>query len=309
VPAERSPADLFGGGRGGEPHHEPIARVNDHPIARRRVVDLLLQSHGVGILEQLIVLDEAERLAAKKGLTVSQADVDREYELALRRLTDPLSSMTSGPFDREAAERTLEAVLADRNISREEFLIGMRRHAYLRRIVESEQVLTEEQLRAEFERSFGRRVQVRHIQLATPRQIDSVRQRLAAGDKFAELARAYSANTVSAPAGGLLEPFSPDDQDVPASFRQAAFALRPPEVSDAIRVGEWYHILQLEKVIPAEDVDFEQVRGEVERKLRYRLTEPAMQRLYERLFREANIDIHDPVLKKAFETTHRNHRR
>lgn len=286
--------------------NEPIATVNGRPIARHRVVNLLLRSHGVGILEQLIVLDSAERLAAEKSLKVTAADVDHEYTSALRRLIDPLSSVTSGPVDREAAERTLEAILSERNISREEFLTGMRRRAYLRRIVEAEQVFTEERIQGEFERSFSRRVQVRHIQLATPQQVTRVQERLAAGDDFAELARHYSANLASAEAGGLLEPFSALNEDLPALFRQTAFALCPGEVSDAIRIGEWYHVLRLEKVIPAGDVDLEQVRGELEHRLGERLIEPAMREIYERLFREATIKIHDPVLKEAFDKTHKD---
>jgi parvulin-like peptidyl-prolyl isomerase len=268
------------------------------------VIDLLLRAQGVGILEQLVVLDSAERLAAEKILVVTKEDVDREYELALRRLTDPLASVNAGPFDRAAAERSLQAVLAQRNISQEEFLLGMRRHAYLRRIVESELAFSDEQLQEEFERSFGRRVKVRHIQLATPRQVSRVQERLASGEDFAAAARDYSANLISAEVGGLLEPFSAANEELPAAFREAAFALQPGEVSGAVRVGEWYHILKLVEVIPADDVDPEEVRGELEGKLRERLIEPGMQELYEQLFREAVIEIHDPVLKESFFRAH-----
>ncbi len=59
-------------------------------------------------------------------------------------------------------------------------------------------------------------------------------------------------------------------------------------------------------VIPAEDVDLERVRGELEHKLGERLIEPAMREIYERLFREAIIKIHDPVLKEAFDKTHKD---
>ncbi len=290
--------------RADRPVCDPIATLDDRPIARHRVVGLLLRSHGVGVLEQIIVLEAAERLAGKRGLTVTDADIEREYERALRRLIDPLSSVNSGSYDRQAAVRALDSVLSNRNISREEFLAGMRRRAYLRRIANAELVPTDEQFREEFERRFGRRVRLRHIQVATLRQAAEVRERLDAGDDFAEIARRYSVNSASAPRGGLLDPFSIADEDVPEAFRRAAFAIEPGDVSDAVRVGEWYHFLNLEEEIPADPTDFDRVRGDLEISLRERLVEPAMQELHEHLFRQAKIDIHDPLLREVFEKVH-----
>lgn len=283
---------------------QPIATINGKPIARHRVVDLLLRSHGVGLLEQLIALETAQALAAEKGLDVGAARFDREYARSLRRLVDPLSSITSGPFDREQAERLLDVILADRNMSRDEFIIVVRRNAYLRAIVESQQVVTERQLRAEYERAFGERVQVRHIQLASPAEVSRVRDRLDAGGDFGELAGLYSGNVASARVGGLLEPFPANDDEVPELLREVAFSLEPGVVSSAVRIGSWYHLLELERRIASEDRDFAQVRPLLQRRVRERRADPAMERLYERLFREASIEIHDPVLGEAFERKH-----
>lgn len=273
-------------------------------MQRHRIVDLLLRANGVGVLEQLVVLDAAELLATQKALTITQADIDREYDAALRKLVDPFSGASSGNFDREAAERTLESVLAQRNISREEFRLGMRRHAYLRRIVESELTLTREQLQAELQRRYGPRLEVRHIQLASPRSAARIRVRLANGEDFAQLAREHSANLISAEAGGLLQPFWDQDDALPALFRQTASSLKAGEISEAVRVGEWYHLIKLERRIEAKPVELEPIRGELTQSLLERLSGPAMEKLYERLFREAKIEIHDPVLDEAFRKVH-----
>ncbi len=284
-----------------------IATVNGRPMSRKRVVDLLLRSGGVGVLEQLIVLDEAQAAAADRGLSISDADVQREYDSALRMLSDPLAGLTSGALDREAAERSLRAVLADRNISHDEFFLGMRRRAYLRRIVESTLQFSDEDLRTEFQRRYGERVQVRHIQLAVPRNVDRIRDRLAAGEDFAEMARIHSANLTSAEQGGLLQPFSRDDPAVPDLLRKTAFSLMVGEVSGALRIGDWVHLLKLERRLPSEPVAMESVRDALLAGLRERAIEPEMQRLYEKLFRGAKIVIHDPVLRTAFERAHPDH--
>lgn len=283
-----------------------IATVNGRPISRRLLMDMLIRSRGAGVLEQLVGLETASAAVARLALRVTETDVERERELSLRRLSDPLSSITPGAFDREAAERLLDAVLAGKNMSRDEFEIVTRRNAHLRKIVESQQSFTEVQLQAEFRRVYGRRAVVRHIQLGTPADVERVRALLDSGERFDTLAGRYSANTASASQGGLLEPFWAGDEALPGAFRDAAFSLAPGEVSSAVRIGQWYHLIRLDEILPAERHDLAAVQGKLERSLSERETEPAMFALFEKLFREATIEIHDPVLAEMFSRNRRD---
>lgn len=278
-----------------------VATVNGRPVAASQVVDLLLRSHGPGILEQLVALYAAEDLAKKKGLTVGEKDVDQEFELALRRLAQPLSSLNSGSFDRAEAERILESVLSQRNISHEEFFLPLRRNAFLRKIALAELSVSEEQIRAEYARRYGERVQIRHIQLSSSAEASRMQERLASGEDFAELASRYSANAAGAKNGGLIDPISATDEELPDNFRRAAFALQPGQISGVIRVGEWYHVLKMEKRIPAESPDFAAVRGELTRAVSDRLVEARMRELYEQSLTQAAVDVHDPALREAYQ--------
>lgn len=118
------------------------------------------------------------------------------------------------------------------------------------------------------------------------------------------MARRHSANTSSASQQGLLDPFSENDEDVPALLRQVAFSLSVGEVSDALRIGEWYHLIKLEALLPPQTIAFEEVRMELERSLRERLADAAMFGVFEKLFREATIEVQDPWLRAAFEKKH-----
>jgi foldase protein PrsA len=283
---------------------ETIATIDGVPIPRHRIVDLLLASHGVGVLEQVIGLEAARTLARERGLVVTTSDFDTERSRSLKRLTDPLASVTPDSVDKAESERVLQRILSERNISESEFNLVLERNAILRKIVESQIAFSEYQLRDELERTYGERVRVRHIQLATSGEIARLRERLHKGEDFPDLAIRYSANRASAERGGLLEPFSQNDDRLPFAFREAAFGLSVGDVSDPIRIGEWYHILRLEQRLPAEPQDIESVRPELEARLRERLVEPAMFDLYEKLFQQATIRIHDPVLREAFERKH-----
>jgi parvulin-like peptidyl-prolyl isomerase len=281
-----------------------LATVDGTPVFRATVMDLLMRAHGPGILDQLVGLEAARGAAARKGISIDQGDIDREYQAALRRLVDPLAWVNAQEFDQPAAEKLLETVLADRNVARDEFFITMRRNAYLRKMVQAEQSFGDAELREEHDRAYGKRVQVRHIQLGSQGDVARVTERLAAGEDFGELAARYSANSASAKRQGLLEPFCENEPDLPQAFRQAAFALRPGEVSAPVRIGAWEHLIRLEKVLEAEPVDFHAVRDELIRRRRERVTDVQVQKLADKLFQGADVRINDPLLREAFFSRH-----
>jgi len=279
---------------------DTIAKINGRAIGRNRLFDLLVRSRGAEVLEQLTAFESAAALATEKGLTISEADVAYERRLAAERIGNPLAPFTSEPMDDAAAEQLLQTVLAEKRISPTEFDLVLRRNAYLRKIVEHDEAFSEAQYAAEFQRAYGERVCVRHIQLATPAEVARVQERLNAGEPFETLARTHSANRASAQNGGLLEPFARNEDQLPEVFRQAAFALNPGDASGAIRIGEWYHLMRVESRIPPEQRDLRAVRDILTERLRRRLGEAAMFTLYERLLREATMEVFDPVLRDAY---------
>ena len=286
-----------------------IAYVDGKPIDRQTLVNLLIAGHGVGIFEQLVVLERARQKAEELGVRVSEKDVVAEHERSLRALLSPIeaadeSSANPPEFNHEEAERLLDEIIARRNVSRAEYRAVMTRNAYLRAIVEATMSFTEAQLKEEYALAFGERVRIRHIQLPSLLDAERISANLARGADFTEQARDYSANLRTAPAGGLLPDFTRDDPRIPEGLRQIAFGLTEGEVSNCLHVDDWYHIVKLEKRVSAENPAFEEVRGVLEDRLRERLATPAMQTLYRSLFEQADIRIEDPILRQEFERKH-----
>jgi peptidyl-prolyl cis-trans isomerase C len=73
---------------------------------------------------------------------------------------------------------------------------------------------------------------------------DSIRKRLAAGEDFATLAKQESDDSATAIKGGDLGEFR-HGQMVPP-FEQAAFALKPGDISEPVRSTYGYHIVQVQ---------------------------------------------------------------
>jgi len=282
------------------PASEPIATINGVAIPRKEFVDLLLEGHGLATLEALIVLEAARQQARSLGIELTQADIDAEYERQLIELSSPVGSATPTLPDRDVGERLLEQILARRNMSRREYMLLTERNAYLRKIAASQVKVTDDMLPAEYEKAYGEKVQIRHIQLASRSELTRVQSLLDSGEDFARLARQYSHNPLTRSKGGLLPPFARGDE-VPKALQEAAFALKPGQISAPIFEDNWYHIIKLERRFPPSNVPLEHVADQLRRRLRDRLIRKRMDELAQKLFREAVVRIRDPVLRRQFQ--------
>jgi parvulin-like peptidyl-prolyl isomerase len=101
-----------------------------------------------------------------------------------------------------------------------------------------------------------------------------LRKRIQAGEDFAQLASQESDDTGSAAKGGDLG-FFRHGQMVP-SFEQAAFALQPGEIGEPVKSPFGYHVIKVEA---KESKSFEDVRPELERRMRPEQAQKTLQEL------------------------------
>lgn len=288
------------------PADPPIASVNGEAIGRGALVEELLATHGLDVLEKLMVTAALRQKAEALGITITPADVQAEYDDALRRIAGPVASVgtswdgaEAGGFDRRTAEEVLNDFLAAKNVSRAEYMMRMRQNAYLRKLAQREVKVDDAALPDEYERAYGEKVLVRCIQVSSPEKVKQVRAALDDGKDFELIARQMSENRYVAARGGLLPPFTRYD-DVPRLLRDAAFALRPGEVSSTIHENEAFYIIRLEKRFAASQVGIENVKDQLRARLRDRLVRERMDRVAAEVFNAAAIRIYDPAMREAF---------
>jgi peptidyl-prolyl cis-trans isomerase C len=102
-------------------------------------------------------------------------------------------------------------------------------------------------------------VHARHILVATQAEADAVEKRLKAGEDFAKIAKELSKDTGSD--GGDLGWFT-REKVVPA-FADAAFKLKPGEVSPPIKSEFGWHVIQVLAIRNTQFPPFDQVRNQV----------------------------------------------
>lgn len=283
---------------------ETIAEVNGEPIDKAELFEMLVESHGVDCLEQLILLTAGRQKLREQSLVVTELDIRAAHAEALRRLSTPIVNPGAPPLTREQAERLLEQFLAAKRISRREWDARMEQRAMLRKLarasIEAADV-SEELLRKEYELAYGEKVQVRHIQVGSLARAAEVRAELAEGRDFELLARQMSENEFTAAQGGLTRPFTRDDPGVTPLMREVAFRLEPGQVSDPVRDGEVYHVIRMERRFPPSGVGFENAnREELRQRVLERLIAQREQELELELLREADVEIRHPELAREF---------
>ena len=91
---------------------------------------------------------------------------------------------------------------------------------------------------------------------------ESLRDRLAAGESFAELAAQYSADTGTAGSGGNLGWLGSGDSPA-AEFEEALFALGENDVSAPVRTEYGFHLIRLDGTRAGDVQDYESVKNEL----------------------------------------------
>ena len=91
--------------------------------------------------------------------------------------------------------------------------------------------------------------------------VSAIQERLAAGESFAELAREYSVDTVSAREGGDLGFAGRGVYD--DAFEAALFAMEEGEISEPVETGFGVHLIRLDDVRRSDVPSFEELRTEL----------------------------------------------
>jgi peptidyl-prolyl cis-trans isomerase C len=270
APAKPMPAEL----------PEVLARVNGQPVTKTDF-DRLVKNVEAGrgpipadkrdevfraVLDQLITYNVLKQEAAARKLTVSDADVDAQVAQMQKQFP---------------SEAEFNEALAARNATVAQLKADARVDMSINKMMETELASMTTATDADAQDFYaknpdkfkqGETVRASHILVeakegvdeATRKtarvKIDAILKRAKAGEDFATLARENSADGSAAQGGDLG--FFPHGQMVPP-FDQAAFALKPGEISDVVTTQFGYHIIKLTEKKEASMIPLEQVKPRV----------------------------------------------
>jgi peptidyl-prolyl cis-trans isomerase C len=123
---------------------------------------------------------------------------------------------------------------------------------------------------------------------AARKKIDGIQAQLKKGGDFAKLATENS-DCPSSKNGGDLGFFTRGQMVKP--FEDAAFALKPGGVSGVVETQFGYHIIKLEEKEPAASLSFEQVKDELQQKLKQSKVRDALKAYIESIKNKGKVEI------------------
>lgn len=161
--------------------------------------------------------------------------------------------------------------------------------------------VTEEAVKASYDEQAAKveaeeRARARHILVASEEEAKDIAARLAKGEDFEALAKQYSLDG-SKEFGGDLGYFTAEEM-VP-EFSKTAFSLKIGEVSKPVKTEFGWHVIKLEDRRTGGAQPFEDVKEAIRMVL---LRKSVQDKLIE-LRQAADIEVHDPDLKRLQEMT------
>ena len=121
------------------------------------------------------------------------------------------------------------------------------------------------------------------------KQIEQVMRRLKAGEDFAALAKEVSQDISSKENGGDLDYFSKGD--LPQSFEDAAFALKPGEISGIVETEYGYHIIKLTDKIDAKKITYNESKEDIKNGLKTNKVNSDVNKYVAELRGKASVEI------------------
>jgi len=119
------------------------------------------------------------------------------------------------------------------------------------------------------------------------KKMKEIQEKQKKGEDFAELAKANSQCPSSAKGGDLG--FFGKGQMVPA-FEEAAFGMKPGEVSDVVKTQFGYHLIKLTDKKPASTVPFDEIKDRIGQYLKQDKVQKEVKDYVDKLRKEAKVE-------------------
>ena len=264
-----------------------VARVNDVPIERERLLAEARRRYGRQILQQMVDETLIQQQARQLGLTATNEDLDRAYERAVAR------AGSEADFARQ-----LERLC----MTQDQFRETLVPEVLLDKIIATTVTVSRKEISEYYEAHIDEfrlpeRVRARLIMLETRENAEQIRKVLEVeGADFAGLAKAFSIDPGTKDQGGDTGYF-PREGYYAEEIASRAFAMREGEISDVFEAPDGFCILQALGRKAPETRPLSEVREQIRSRVAFEKREKLRQTWLAEARQKASISILDEQLQ------------
>jgi foldase protein PrsA len=237
------------------PKDKAVAKVDGEAINKDELYNVMVEQYGAATVEQLIADKIVASEAKKEKVTITDKELNEEV--------DKLKESYGG-------EEVFNQMLESNNTTVDALKDDLKNYLTIRKLLEPQIKITDEELQTYFDEnkdSFGEAEQVKasHILVADEATAKEIKQKLADGADFAELAKEYSTDEGTRENGGELGFFAKGT--MVTEFDDVAFTLPVNEISDPVKTDYGYHIIKVEEKKEAKEANFDDSKKEIKETL------------------------------------------
>jgi peptidyl-prolyl cis-trans isomerase C len=296
---------------------EKVASVNGKVITQAELErEILNLSHRYSIqmqdatipddieskaLDSLITRELLYETSQKAQIKVEDSEVDANLQQAISRFPN-----------KEAFESVLKRENVTEDELKSEIRYGLAIQKYIEDVYVSKTSVSDEESKTYYDSNpelfkHPEMVKASHIlirvdsqaeeaqKIEAQKKIEDIAKKLAAGEDFAELAKTYS-ECPSSSNGGDLGTFG-QGQMVQA-FEDAAFTLKPGEVSPIVETHFGFHIIKVSEKQPEGSFPLDQVKPQIQQVLTREKVQKLLEKDIENLKSKANIETFSSINEK-----------
>jgi foldase protein PrsA len=228
-----------------------VAKVGSKSISKEDLYTTLVDQYGEAALDTLIAEKIVELESVEEEITVKESEMDEE-----------LQTIQDSYGDEEAFNEALASSGASLDSVKE----NIKTYLLTEKLLKDRISISDDQIKEYFEAnkdSFAQAEQVEasHILVEDEETAEEVKDKLADGGDFAELAKEYSTDTSNAESGGELGFFAKGE--MVAEFDEKAFAMKAGEISEPVKTEFGYHIINVTDKKAAKEAVLEDHKEEV----------------------------------------------
>jgi len=231
---------------------EVVANVEGKSITKDELYDAMVKQGGQQALDVLIMKKIVEMEVEEQDIQVSDEAIDEEME----QMAEQYGGL-------EAFEQIMGMYGYSTEGMKEDIEMNLKIQALLKPRVS----ITEEETKEYFEQnkeSFAVEEQVKtsHILIETEEKAAEVKEKLDAGQDFAELAKEYSIDESNKNFGGDLGYVKRGE--MVSKFEEAVFSMQAGGISEPVKTEFGYHIIKVDEKKEAQEANYEQSKEQIE---------------------------------------------
>lgn len=230
---------------------EIVASVGDKNITKDELYQRLVEQNGKQVLDSLITEKIIGLEVEKQKIEISEEDLEKE----MQKIVDYYGGEDAFNQTLESAGYSIDSLKKD-----------VKTNLEVKKLLEPSIEVTEDEMKQYFEDNkdqFAQKEQVKasHILVDSLEKAQEVKDKLASGEDFAELAKEYSLDTSNKDQGGELG-YIVKGKMVP-EFEEAVFSMEVGEISDPVKTDYGYHIIKVEEKKEAKEANYEESKDKI----------------------------------------------